>query len=608
MNTYINKLFVAVAMFLAMAGATSCLDILEKPQGSDVTVETIFSNRQYTEGALFQVYYDLIPRGFPYTNGNYPENTSLQGQTQFSRSLLASITDEGCNTRGATPGWYVNDGGFDAITASRNQEDSFAHRWPGIRAAWIFINNVDKVPESEIPASEKEQMKAEAKALIALAYMDMLPRYAALPIVTQPLGEGADLLIPRASLQETINFIVRLCDEAKPYLPDTYASNMRGRITRGVPLCIKARTLLYAASPLFNASAGDMILGYDHPELVCLGGYDKERWLAAAEANSDVIEWAKTAGVALIQNEDMGGGFTDPKANAYGYATSVNNNKEIILANQGYSDSNNGFGDGIYWKFTSRGLSVMFNIIPYFRKADGSDQTWPTVVGERRPYAEYTQKMDEMEPRFKQCVWPAGQAAPNFAGTGDYAMWPFGKIDDTMGSSDMYGVGPMVKFHYNYAGEKMKDWIVFRLAEFYLNYAECVNQYYGTPDSKSPTGSVTATEAVNIIRRRGGLRDLNAEEKADFQNQIVRERAVELFAEGHRWWDCKRWKMADDTFGGTLYTIRYVQNEAGASATSYTDYYLAEHHKPRVWTKAMYFYPFPQEEVDKGYLVQNPGY
>lgn len=83
---------------------------------------------------------------------------------------------------------------------------------------------------------------------------------------------------------------------------------------------------------------------------------------------------------------------------------------------------------------------------------------------------------------------------------------------------------------------------------------------------------------------------------------------MELFAEGHRWWDCKRWKMADDTFGGTLYTIRYVQNESGASATSYTDYYLAEHHKPRVWTKAMYFYPFPQEEVDKGYLVQNPGY
>ena len=145
MNTYINRLFVAVVMVLVMAGATSCLDILEKPQGSDVTVETIFSNSQYAEGALYQVYYDLVPRGFPYTNSNYPENTSLQGQTQFSRSILASITDEGCNTRGATPGWYVNDAGFDAITASRNQEDSFAHRWPGIRAAWIFINNIDNV-------------------------------------------------------------------------------------------------------------------------------------------------------------------------------------------------------------------------------------------------------------------------------------------------------------------------------------------------------------------------------------------------------------------------------------------------------------------------------
>ncbi|MBQ7194790.1 MAG: RagB/SusD family nutrient uptake outer membrane protein [Bacteroidales bacterium] len=608
MKTYKNILRLC-AVIICLASLNSCLSILEKPSSSDVTLDTIFSNRDYAESALYNIYYQLVPRGFPYTNGNYPENKSLQSQTQFSRSLLASITDECCNYRGATPGRYVNVAGFDAITASRNQEDSWAHRWPGIRAAWTFIKNIDKVPDEEIPDAEKTQMIAEAKALIALAYMDMLPRYAAMPIVDHPLGEGdATLLVQRSTLKETIDFILKLCEEAIPDLPDTYPSNMRGRVTKGVPLCIKSRTLLYAASPLFNSSASDMILDYDHPEFVCLEGYDKERWLKAAEAANDVLVWASTAGVSLITAADIAGGETDPKHNAYGYATSEKDNKEVILANKGYSSSNNGFGDGIFWTFSLRGMSVMLNIIKYFRKADASDQTWPTTLNEHRPFSEYTTKMNEMEPRFLQCVWPAGQAAPNFTKTGDYTKWPFGKIDDQMSASDMHGVGPMVKFCYNYSGELMKDWIVFRLAEFYLNYAEATAEYYGSADAKTPTGLYTAAQAVDVIRTRGGIRVLNAAEKADFHTQIVRERAVELFAEGHRWWDCKRWKIADDTFGGTLYTLRFVQNVAGSTATSYTEYYLAEHAEPRVWTKAMYFYPFPQEEVDKGYLVQNPGY
>ena len=49
-------------MCMALTGATSCVDILEKPQGSDITLETIFSNRQYAEGALYDVYFQLVPR------------------------------------------------------------------------------------------------------------------------------------------------------------------------------------------------------------------------------------------------------------------------------------------------------------------------------------------------------------------------------------------------------------------------------------------------------------------------------------------------------------------------------------------------------------------
>lgn len=598
---YVVLLFFIVRLLLL----NSCTDILEKPVGNEITIDTIFSNRLYVESFLAKVYYDLVPRGFPYTTGN-PEPD--QYYREFGRSILASISDEGCNTRGATWGWYVNTAGFDPLSSARNQEDGFGVHWIGIRGAYLFIENIDKAPDHEIPPAEKEQMKSECKALIAVRYQEMLKRYGGVPIVRSAFEMSAGSLAqPRNSVQEVVDFIHELTEEVKGVLPNTYPSDKKGRVTSGVALANWSRTALYAASPFFNNGAAAMVLSYEHPEYVCLGNNDRERWRIAAEAADEALKWAKTSGVSLITAADIPGGETDPKNNAYGHATSVKDNREVILANKGYSSSDNGFADGIYWMFVSRGLSVMQSIIYNFRKADGSDQEWPSDFGVRKPFSEYTLKVNEMEPRFYQCCWPVGQGAPNFSATGNYAVWPVSSINESMGSSDMYGACPMVKFHYNYSSSvNMQNWIVFRLAELYLNYAEAANEYYG-PTGSVPGGEYTAVEAVNIIRRRGGLRDLTHSEYADvnvFRQQIQRERAVELFAEGHRNFDCRRWKIADDTFGPRLHTLRYVQN---ADRTAY-DYYFLDLHDSRVWTKAMYLYPFPQEEIDKGYLVQNPGY
>lgn len=344
------------------------------------------------------------------------------------------------------------------------------------------------------------------------------------------------MAISRSSVEDVIDFILSLCDEAKEILPDAYSSDKQGRITKGVALAIKSRVLLFAASPFFNSSAADMVLSYDHPEYVCLGEYRKDRWLEAAKAANDVLVWASTkGGVSLIMPEDIEGGETDAKHNAYGYATSVKDNKEIILANKGYNSNNNGFADGIYWKFTSRGLSVMQSIIYNFRKADGSDQTWPATLEERHPFSEYTAKVNEMEPRFTQCCWPGRTSRTQLLGNRKLRKWPFNSIDDNMGTSDMYGACPMVKFHYNYSSStKMQDWIVFRLAEFYLNYAEAVNEYYG-PDGRVEGAQYTAVEALNVIRNRGGLQRFERRGKQGrplFPGPGTPERAVELFAEG----------------------------------------------------------------------------
>lgn len=600
-------LFVVAALFLSsLFTTTSCLDILEKPTSSEITIDTIFSKRLYAESYLYQAYHILIPRGFPFTNGN---PAATQFSTEFARSTLASITDEGCNVRGASWGWYVNTSGFDPTSSAKNQEDGFGFRWKGIRAAYIFIENLDKVPESEIDNAEKAQMKAEAKTLIALAYQEMLVRYGGVPIVRESFSTGvapSEMAISRSSVEDVIDFILSLCDEAKEILSDAYSSDKQGRITKESPwlsnrgCCSSQRarsstaarrtwcSLTTIPNTYVSANTGKTA-GWKPPKPPTTYWYGRPR---KAEYRSSCPRISRRE--------------TDAKHNAYGYATSVKDNKEIILANKGYNSSNNGFADGIYWKFTSRGLSVMQSIIYNFRKADGSDQTWPATLEERHPFSEYTAKVNEMEPRFTQCCWPVGQAAPNFSATGNYAKWPFNSIDDNMGTSDMYGACPMVKFHYNYSSStKMQDWIVFRLAEFYLNYAEAVNEYYG-PDGRVEGAQYTAVEALNVIRNRGGLRDLNEEESKDdlsFRAQVRRERAVELFAEGQRFFDCRRWKIADEKFGQQLHTLRYVQN---ASKTGYDSYYLALHDK-RAWSKAMYLHPFPGRGR-QGYLQQNPGY
>ena len=170
-------------------------------------------------------------------------------------------------------------------------------------------------------------MKAEAKTLIALAYQEMLVRYGGVPIVRESFSTGvapSEMAISRSSVEDVIDFILSLCDEAKEILPDAYSSDKQGRITKGVALAIKSRVLLFAASPFFNSSAADMVLSYDHPEYVCLGEYRKDRWLEAAKAANDVLVWASTkGGVSLIMPEDIEGGETDAKHNAYGHALAL---------------------------------------------------------------------------------------------------------------------------------------------------------------------------------------------------------------------------------------------------------------------------------------------
>ncbi|HRP56432.1 RagB/SusD family nutrient uptake outer membrane protein [Agriterribacter sp.] len=162
--------------------------------------------------------------------------------------------------------------------------------------------------------------------------MGMFYRYGGVPIVAKSFLPNDDMNIPRASLQETLDYILALCDEAIAGLPDTWSAQYYGRFTKGAAMAIKARTLQFAARPLFNTGAPYLDFG-ENNKMISFGSQDNTRWDKAIAANEAVLSWAQANGYALINTGGAGTGKPNPNAlNDYGTATSVPGNSEVLLA------------------------------------------------------------------------------------------------------------------------------------------------------------------------------------------------------------------------------------------------------------------------------------
>ena len=150
-------------------------------------------------------------------------------------------------------------------------------------------------------------------------------------------------------------------------------------------------------------------------------------------------------------------------------------------------------------------------------------------------------------------------------------------------------------------------WVIMRYAEILLSYAEAMNEAYG------PTGNVgyrlNAVRALNQVRNRVGVEMPavpTAISKEELREKIRNERRVELAFEDHRFWDVRRWMIAEQegVMSGAMYGIKIYWINSSPQEFRYTPYL----YENRTFTKKMYLHPFSTNEVNKGYLIQNPGY
>lgn len=573
---------------------------LEKPETSGrIDLDEAYSSAENARATLMKAYRDVLIQGWP--GGNSITNA------------LASIS--GIRARG-----YSFDKSYSIVTnglSAQQGTDVYSDNWQAIREAFLVKENIDKVPD--IDDKTKEYIKGEALALVAYRYMGMFYRYGGVPIVKRSFLPDDNMEVPRASLQETLNYILELCDEAIEKLPDLWPPEFYGRFTKGAVMAIRARVLQFAARPLFNSTNTPLNLS-GHNDMICFGTNDKHRWDSAIAANEAVLQWANKHGYALINTGGAGKGNPNPFENAvhdYGTATSTPGNKEVILAwkvdeptDMQVRYNASPYNTNQPWETNKVGLLTNFLERYYFR--DGTRPTWPQVdASGPTPASDWINKIPRMEARFRVDWVVLGFSS--LSNPGDYNWTIGGGWSQRVGclffsnefpqiAASGEGDGSTSKFYYKAGSRTWFEPPLFRLAENYLSLAEAYNEIGNTAKS---------LENLNIVHNRAGLPSITETDQSELRKLIWNEWALEFQSENLWYFEVKHWKhpdIANGIIGGDFREFQWWTDpingqekqslKAYWDAVTYTGY----------WHPKMYLEPFPQDEINKGIIIQNPGY
>jgi len=594
-----------IAGLLIIAGVTSCQkDFLQKPETTGATtIESVFASRVTAEQGVAAAYRQTLVQNL--WDGRAIDNGTLSG---ISGEMSYGET-------WATLAKYVSSGfaptnfGNNRATSSDNYPDNFR----AVRRSFIAYENIDKV--ADMTTEEKGWVKGEMKALVAYRYMNMMIHYGGVPIITKALTTDDDLNTKRATLQQTLDYIVKTADEATAALPDSWADKYGGRFVKGAAMAIKAKALIYAARPLFNSATPYLSLG-GNSNLICFGSADQKRWNDAIAANEAVITWANGHGYGII---NTGGGPGVPNVNAmadYGTATSVPANKEVLLA---YKLDDAGQEKFFAWynptilisgnnRYLVDHMAMLSNFLPVYYRNDGTDQSWPKPGDAARPYQDYFDRMQAMEPRFKADNVAHGIDAWNNPGNNNWTYinatkGPGGPGGDTYG----HGVAKSSKYYYGAGSRTWFEPPIFRMAEFYLNLAEAYNEV---------GNSSKALENLNVVHNRAGLPSVTETDQTKLRQIIQREWAIEYYNEQHRYFDIRHWKLdvGNGIGGGDMREFQFniAKNPDGSYKSRVLKENMLSYYDQKTysayWDNKMYLDPFPQEEIDKQIIVQNPGY
>lgn len=536
-------IYILVAVFVLNACDVLDMKPLDKVSDADV----------WEDSALIELYVNAS-----YNSINH----------EFSQHMLSDASDETYCIHNWGSLWTVQRGEMtsDNVTGISEKINYWKQAYGNIRTINVFF---DKIADAPVESALKDRMKGEMKFIRAWIYANLIWRYGGVPLITGLFELNQDYKVERASYSDCVDFIVKELDEAISLLPAKSISENLGRATGNACMALKARVLLYAASKQNNPS------------------HSKEKWEAAAQATKAVLD----AGYSLCN--DYQSVFLEDNAEIIfaRYFTQANST-DFMLWN-GRNGSNGFTGENPTQNLVNA-YEMTNGELPYLNEELPLKVNPASGYDESNPYA-------GRDPRFAASilydgsVW-AGRETETWHGGLDS---PESSIGSWNASKTAYALKKFMVESIPPAGSSVRPenpWIFFRLAEFYLNYAEIMYEL-GNED--------VAREYLNKVRSRQSVQMPPVTASGEkLRDKIRNERRVELAFEGHHFFDVRRWGIADETENRDLLAMNIQKKDDGTKTYEIT--LLLK----RTFLKQHYLVPIPRAEIDKSEnsLVQNTGY
>lgn len=570
---------------LLSISTVSCSDFLDINPHDSISDAAVWENMDLAEAFLNNCY------------------TYVEGENE-NGVPFCSYTDELFHRTGyATEVYTLGNVSCDNYNVgfSEARGNTWNFYYSGIKKVNQLLENIDKVPAvSDSEETRKAEIIGQAYFLRAFFYHQLYSLYGRIPLVDHTFDIDSDWVETRADMDDVADFIVKDCESAIEKLPLKYESSDNfGRATRGAAMAVKARTLLYKASPLFGTPS-------------------TEKWQEAAQASKAIIDLGVYSLPTVSSSEEYASLFYNAQ------------NPEIIF--EKLYNSKGTYGQALNYMFQAptgpyngyNGWGVWtptYDIVNAYQREDGREYT---VQG----LASYDISLPSVNEETNQIVYKDTtiEATKNQPWEGremrfyanilyDGAMWGYGDDNHAIAiyepgeegvlpgeQSPSYTDGEywnatktgyiMRKFlnpNYDQNDETVADttpWIFFRLGEFYLNYAECQIELGNNAE---------ALKYINYIRNRALLPDaLGTDIRAEYEY----ERKIELMFEGQRFFDLRRWKRMETTYakdnwptGLKIYklkdgTLLYQHNENPLQQRLFV-------------SPQMYWMPIPRTELNK---------
>lgn len=460
---------------------------------------------------------------------------------------------------------------------------------------------IEHYKESPLESRYLETRAGEVRFLRAFAYFEMVKRYGGVPLVTraQSINEGEALFVSRNTEEEVYDFIIKECDEVSKILPDEFGGSDEGRVTRYVALSLLSRAALYAGSIAEYGSP----LADPNSKVGIPSGRAAEYYTKSLDASDEIVRSNKFQ----LYNK-----LADKADNYQNLFLDNNNNPEVIFWKKYVPKL---AGHNFDWNQTKQKvtLAITAEMVNSYDMVDGSDKT----IDFEKAKDDLNKLLAKKDPRLSASVLWNG------------AMWRNTEIKSYKGVIDnIDGVEvKMTDRNKEYKGmaqqgidfcenmatgftvkkyldpsvevplkdESGTDYATFRYAEILLNKAEAAFKL---------NNKEAALGALNQIRNRAGVLPLTSVDMEKIQD----ERKVELAFEEHRYYDIRRWRIAEEVIAKDLHTA-YAFYDFRINAYTYEFVPAGNAAGTRKFLKKHYYLPImPNRISNNPNLTENPGY